>query len=71
MPMSIVNPVAPLRRSTAGFGPVRGHMGACAFVAGAATFLVSIWCMIYLLAYAAGQNVAKFTMMDTKYSEKY
>ena len=36
----------------------------------AATFLVLIWCMIYLLAYAAGQNVAKFTMMDTKYSEK-
>ena len=56
----------------AGFGPVRGvHMGACAFVAGAATFLASIWCMIYLLAYAAGQNVAKFTMMDTQYSEKY
>ena len=71
MPTSIVNPVAPLRRSTAEFGPVRGvHMGACAFVACAATFLVLIWCMIYLLAYAAGQNVAKFTMMDTKYSEK-
>ena len=45
-------------------------MGAYAFVACAATFFVSIWCMIYLLAYAAGQNVAKFTMMDTKYSEK-
>ena len=55
----------------AGFGPVRGvHMGACAFVAGAATFRASIWCMIYLLAYAAEQNVAKFTIMDTKYSEK-
>ena len=71
MSTSIVNPVAHLRRSMAGFGPVRGvHMGACAFVACAATFLVLIWCMIYLLAYAAGQNVAKFTMMDTKYSEK-
>ena len=45
-------------------------MGAYAFVACAATYLVLIWCMIYLLAYAAGQNVAKFTMMDTKYSEK-
>ena len=45
-------------------------MGACAFVACAATYLVLIWCMIYLLVYAAGQNVAKFTMMDTKYSEK-
>ena len=55
----------------AGFGPVRGvHMGACAFVACAATYLVLIWCMIYLLAYAAVQNVAKFTMMDTKYNEK-
>ena len=64
-------PVAPLRRSTAEFGPVRGGgVGACAFVACAATYLVLIWCMIYLLAYAAGQNVAKFTMMDTKYSEK-
>ena len=45
-------------------------MGACAFVAYAATFLVLLWCMIYLLAYAAGQNVTEFTMMDTKHSEK-
>ena len=45
-------------------------MGAFAFVAGAATFLVLIWCMIYLLAYAAGQNVAKFTMMDAEFREK-
>ena len=45
-------------------------MGACAFAACAATYLISIWCMIYLLAYAAGQNVTEFTMMDTKHSEK-
>ena len=41
-------PVAPLRRSTAGFGPVRGvHMGACAFVACAGSVMTALRCMIH------------------------
>ena len=54
-------PVAPLRRSTAGFGPVRGvHMGACAFVACAGSVMTALRCNTLVTLFLFVEQQSKY-----------